>query len=159
MTVSWQDTFHDYLEGPTYPACPCPPRRPSRRHRHLEDQDGDDGGETWEIVYTCLVLLVMFVALVSDRIGADSVMLSALTAFAAAEIISLEEALIGFSNEGLMTVMVLFVVAEGISKTGWVVCCCCCSCCCCMMHDCFSRNSRLSIRVLFLFSKARWIGT
>jgi di/tricarboxylate transporter len=60
----------------------------------------------------------MFGALISDRIGADSVMLTALTAFAAAEIINLSEALEGFSNEGLMTVMVLFIVAEGISKTG-----------------------------------------
>ena len=75
-------------------------------------------GETWEIVYTCVVLLIMFVALVSDRIGADSVMLAALTAFMAAEIISVQEGLTGFANQGLLTVLVLFVVAEGISKTG-----------------------------------------
>jgi di/tricarboxylate transporter len=60
----------------------------------------------------------MFVALLSDRLGADSVMLAALTAFMAAEIITIEEGLVGFSNEGLLTVLVLFVVAEGISKTG-----------------------------------------
>ena len=104
-------SFHS-LEGPTYPECPCP----RRSRRWLEEEA--DSSETWEIVYTCVVLLCMFAALVSDRIGADSVMLSALTAFAAAEIISLPEALVGFSNQGLMTVMVLFVVAEGISKTG-----------------------------------------
>jgi hypothetical protein len=63
----------------------------------------------------------VFVALLSDKLGADSVMLIALTAFMAAEIITIEEGLVGFSNEGLMTVLVLFVVAEGISKTGYVM--------------------------------------
>eukprot|EP00977_Amphora_coffeiformis_P009247 scaffold2102_cov161-Amphora_coffeaeformis.AAC.31 len=114
--MRWDGLRDTYMEGPAYPACPCP-RRSSRRF--LEDNDDDDDdGSTWEIVYTCVVLLAMFAALISDRIGADGVMLAALTAVAAAEIISLPEALVGFSNEGLMTVMVLFVVAEGIAKTG-----------------------------------------
>ena len=69
----------------------------------------------WKIVYTSLVLLCMFLALVSDRIGADLVMAFALTALLAASIISVPEALAGFPNEGLLTVLVLFVVAAGIS--------------------------------------------
>ncbi|KAL7576540.1 hypothetical protein ACA910_018036 [Epithemia clementina (nom. ined.)] len=60
----------------------------------------------------------MFAALISDRFGADSVMLTALTLFLAAQIITVAEGLEGFSNEGLWAVMVLFVVAEGIGKTG-----------------------------------------
>lgn len=101
------------LNAPGYPSCPCPYRR------RLDDANGeDDDGAPWEIVYTCVVLFLMFAALISDRIGADSVMLSALTAFAAAEIISVPEALVGFSNQGLLTVMTLFIVAEGISRTG-----------------------------------------
>ncbi|KAG7341457.1 TrkA-C domain containing protein [Nitzschia inconspicua] len=74
--------------------------------------------ELWESIYTTVVLVAMFVALVSDRIGADSVMLCALTFFMAAEIITIKEGLEGFANEGVLTVMILFVVAEGISKTG-----------------------------------------
>jgi len=89
--------------------CACP-----RQRRRLAEDDG----ETWEIVYTSLVLFLMFAALVSDRVGADSVMLTSLTAFMAAEIISVKEGLEGFANEGLLTVLALFVVAEGISKTG-----------------------------------------
>lgn len=94
-----------------------------RPHRFLQDTDTDNSvtdsdGATWEIVYTCLVLGAMFLALISDRIGADSVMLAALTAFMAAEIITVDEGLTGFSNQGLLTVLVLFVVANGISKTG-----------------------------------------
>jgi uncharacterized protein with PhoU and TrkA domain len=45
-------------------------------------------------------------------------MLTALTFFLASQIINVEEGLAGFSNEGLLTVLILFVVAEGISKTG-----------------------------------------
>ena len=45
-------------------------------------------------------------------------MLTALTAFYLARIIDIKEALSGFSNSGLLTVLVLFVVAEGLNKTG-----------------------------------------
>lgn len=94
--------------------CPC--RRPYRLLQ--EEGDGGDDYELWEIIYTSLVLFFMFAILISDRVGADSVMLMALTAFIAAGIVSLEEGLAGFSNEGLLTVLTLFVVADGISKTG-----------------------------------------
>ena len=82
-------------------------------HRGLQED-----GALWEQVYAGVVLLVMFAALLSDRVGADSVMISALTAFLAAEVITIKEGLEGFANEGLLTVLVLFVVAEGINKTG-----------------------------------------
>ncbi|CAJ1949845.1 unnamed protein product [Cylindrotheca closterium] len=97
-------------------ACPC-----RRQYRWLEEETTEEDDESillWEIIYTCAVLLAMFVALISDKFGADSVMLTALTAFMAARIITVEEGLGGFANEGLMTVLTLFVVADGISKTG-----------------------------------------
>jgi hypothetical protein len=99
--------------------CPC--RRP---FRWLQDEgddttlDEEEEVHLWEILYTCGVFLFMFVALLSDRVGADSVMMVALTAFMASKIISVEEGLAGFANEGVLTVLSLFVVAEGISKTG-----------------------------------------
>jgi len=86
--------------------------------------EGDDipleqeGSNLFQIIYTCIVLFLMFVALISDRIGADSVMMASLTLFMAANIITIQEGLEGFANEGLLTVLVLFVVADGISKTG-----------------------------------------
>lgn len=75
-------------------------------------------GSTWKIIYTSLVLFYMFVALLSDKVGADMVMISALTLLLIPSIISIEEALAGFANEGLLTVLVLFVVAAAISNTG-----------------------------------------
>eukprot|EP00526_Cylindrotheca_closterium_P004033 CAMPEP_0113606276 /NCGR_PEP_ID=MMETSP0017_2-20120614/2769_1 /TAXON_ID=2856 /ORGANISM="Cylindrotheca closterium" /LENGTH=1216 /DNA_ID=CAMNT_0000514811 /DNA_START=270 /DNA_END=3920 /DNA_ORIENTATION=- /assembly_acc=CAM_ASM_000147 len=97
-------------------ACPC--RRPYRWLEEEQAEKDDDSILLWEIIYTCVVLFAMFAALISDRYGADSVMLTALTAFMAARTITVEEGLDGFSNEGLMSVLTLFVVADGISKTG-----------------------------------------
>ncbi len=91
-------------------SCPC--RRPFRL---LQDEEGY---ELWQMVFTSVVLIVMFAVLITDRVGVDWVMLTALTTFMASGIISLDEGLGGFSNEGLLTVLTLFVVADGISKTG-----------------------------------------
>lgn len=82
------------------------------------NEESDDKGSLWEIIYTACVLLFMFVALISDKVGADMVMMIALTLLMASKIISIQEGLAGFANEGLLTVLVLFVVASGISHTG-----------------------------------------
>jgi hypothetical protein len=112
MSVS-SETWDLSQGATTLDTCPC--RRPFRL---LEGNDEDDEVVLWQAIYTCAVLFGMFVALISDRVGADSVMMVALTAFMAAEVISISEGLAGFSNEGLLTVLTLFVVADGISKTG-----------------------------------------
>lgn len=91
--------------------CPCP-----RRFRRM--QSSDEPIVIWQIVYTSVVLVVMFAALISDRLGADMVMMAALTLFMAAQIITVQEGLVGFSNQGIITVLVLFVIADGISRTG-----------------------------------------
>jgi di/tricarboxylate transporter len=74
--------------------------------------------ESWEPIFTVCVLVVMFAVLITDRVGTDSVMLTAVTAFYMSGIISVKEALSGFNSQGLLTVLVLFVVAEGLNKTG-----------------------------------------
>jgi Na+/H+ antiporter NhaD/arsenite permease-like protein len=73
---------------------------------------------SWEPIFTIFVLVIMFAVLITDRVGTDSVMLTALTAFYMAGVISVQEALVGFNSQGLLTVLVLFVVAEGLNKTG-----------------------------------------
>mmetsp|Transcript_5533 Transcript_5533/g.13341 ORF Transcript_5533/g.13341 Transcript_5533/m.13341 type:complete len:1248 (+) Transcript_5533:310-4053(+) len=74
--------------------------------------------ELWEMIYTVVVLFLMFAALISDKIGADSVMMISLTLFMVSGIITVQQGIAGFANEGLLTVMVLFIVAAGVSKTG-----------------------------------------
>ena len=89
-------------------------------NRYLSEkvENAQSRGAIWQIVYVSFVLAIMFIALISDRVGADMVMVSALTLLMASEIISIKEGLAGFANEGLLTVLVLFVVAAGISHTG-----------------------------------------
>ena len=77
-----------------------------------------DPAPTWQVVYTVVVLVGMFTVLVTDRVATDCVMLTALTAFYIAGIIGISEALEGFSSQGLLTVLALFAVAEGLNKTG-----------------------------------------
>ena len=91
------------------------------QHRVLADTT-DDATELppapWEPIFTILVLLLMFATLILDRIGTDSVMITALLTFYISGIIDITEALKGFNSQGLLTVLVLFVVAEGLNKTG-----------------------------------------
>jgi Citrate transporter len=106
--------------------CPCPElRTPFRDLQSNETMVTDsptstpeEDGALWEVLFTCAVLLLSFVALVTDRVGADMVMIVALTLFMASGIVTIKEGLEGFSNEGVLTVMALFPVAEGIAKTG-----------------------------------------
>jgi di/tricarboxylate transporter len=88
-------------------------------HRFLpEDAPEGGGGRPGQVAFTVVVLVVMFAVLITDRVGTDSVMLTALTAFYISAIIDVKEALAGFSSQGLLTVLALFVVAEGLNKTG-----------------------------------------
>ena len=48
----------------------------------------------------------------------DSVMLTALMCFYISGIIDINKTLKGFNSQGLLTVLVLFVVAKGLNKTG-----------------------------------------
>eukprot|EP00956_Cyclotella_meneghiniana_P028099 scaffold64738_cov66-Cyclotella_meneghiniana.AAC.4 len=94
-------------------------------HRHLQDEDESTSsstaaptGSTWEMIYVGIVLLLMFAALLSEKIGADMVMLAALTLCMVSNIVTVAEGVSGFSNEGVLSVLVLFVVAAGLQVTG-----------------------------------------
>jgi Na+/H+ antiporter NhaD/arsenite permease-like protein len=65
-----------------------------------------------------VVLFLTFGALISDKIGADLVMILALTLCLVSGVISMEEGMAGFSNEGLLTVLAIVVVTAGINHTG-----------------------------------------
>lgn len=90
----------------------------SHRSRSLLAEVEPSSPPLWQTIYASLVLAAMFLALFSDRFGSDAVMMVTLTAMLVPGVISVQEALDGFSNSGLWTVMVLFIIAEAISKTG-----------------------------------------
>lgn len=82
--------------------------------------DASAAAEPWETVFVAVVLVGMFAALwSSDRYGADSVTVAALTACLAAGIVTTEQGLAGFANQGLLTAMALFVVGEGVTTTAF----------------------------------------
>jgi Na+/H+ antiporter NhaD/arsenite permease-like protein len=70
--------------------------------------------------YVLVCLIVMFIILLKDYIRTEFAMLLCSMMIYSAQIITLEEAFIGFSNSGVLTVLVLYVVAEGLSATGGV---------------------------------------
>ena len=70
------------------------------------------------ILFTLLVLAVVVLALTFLRVGPEFVLLGGLTLLMVFGIVDTKRALSGFANEGLITVAVLFVVAEGMRQTG-----------------------------------------
>jgi di/tricarboxylate transporter len=86
--------------------------------RRLADEEETEDAPIWETVVVAVTLFVMFVYMLTDKIGPDWVMVAGLTLFMACEIVTVKEGLEGFANEGILTVMALFIVAEGVSRTG-----------------------------------------
>lgn len=113
MTTPWA-----MIDDSAMQWCPCVDQETHRLLADSSEESANEEYKLWEIIYAAFVLLFMIVALLLDRIGADSVMVIILTLFMVSGIITVEEGLVGFSNEGLLTVVVLFVVAKGISVTG-----------------------------------------
>ncbi|MEO1994608.1 MAG: SLC13 family permease [Planctomycetaceae bacterium] len=72
----------------------------------------------WKIAVTLSVLAAVVMALTWLRAAPDLVLLGALTLLLSAGILDPAAALSGFANEGLFTVAVLFVVADGLNRTG-----------------------------------------
>jgi len=69
------------------------------------------------IVLILLLVLALW-ALVVRNYPADLVFITLLTAIVVSGIVTPSEALVGFSNEGMLTVAALYVVANGLRETG-----------------------------------------
>ncbi|NLX98917.1 MAG: SLC13 family permease, partial [Rhodopirellula sp.] len=73
------------------------------------------GIEAW---LTLGIVILVFAALVKNAAPPDLLFLGATALLAALGIITPAEAFAGFSNSGMLTVAVLFVVAAGLRETG-----------------------------------------
>ena len=71
--------------------------------------------ESWIVI---AVLLFMTVAFIMEAMRPGLILLSAATVFMATGIITDRELIAGFSNNGLITIAVLFLVNEGIKQSG-----------------------------------------
>lgn len=72
----------------------------------------------WEAWLTIAVLAGVFLTLAATSVAADMAMLAGLTVLLMAGVLSPGEALSGMSNEGMITVGVLYVVVTGLQQTG-----------------------------------------
>ncbi|MDH5301251.1 MAG: SLC13 family permease [Gammaproteobacteria bacterium] len=73
---------------------------------------------SWEAWATLSVIAICFAALSLTRIATDVVMLGGLLLLLLTGILTPSEALIGMSNEGMITIGMLYVVASGLTQTG-----------------------------------------
>ncbi len=72
----------------------------------------------WEAGFSVGVVIACFAILTTNRVAPDIVMMGGLTLLLVSGILTPQEALIGMSNEGMITVGVLYVVVSGLKETG-----------------------------------------
>ncbi len=82
----------------------------------------------WEGWFVVGMIALVLGALVTNRVGADIVLVGSVTVIVLVDILtgpdshilSTKEALVGMSNEGMLTVAIMYVVVKGLSETGAV---------------------------------------
>jgi len=72
----------------------------------------------FESIFVFGVILLCLVLLIFTKISTDVVFVGGLTLIIVFGVIPVNEALVGFSNEGMLTVAALYVVAAGLRETG-----------------------------------------
>ena len=75
---------------------------------------------TFEAIQTLSVITLCFGLLVFSRFPADVILIAGVCLLTLLGVLTAEDALQGFANEGMVTVAVLFVVARGLAQTGVV---------------------------------------
>jgi di/tricarboxylate transporter len=78
----------------------------------------------WDVVITSIVLLSILLSLMFSKIGPDMILGGGMTVLLLTGVLTPAEALNGFSNQGMITVGVLYVVVAGLKETGginWIV--------------------------------------
>ncbi len=78
----------------------------------------------WEILFSLGVVVFCFGMLAFTRVSPDIITTAGLSLILITGILTPQEALAGFSNEGMLTVAVLYVVVSGLTETGavgWIV--------------------------------------
>ena len=73
---------------------------------------------TFEISVVLIALAGMLTALIMDKMRPGMILFSVIVVFLCTGILSPKEMLEGFSNKGMMTVAMLFLVSEGIRQSG-----------------------------------------
>ncbi len=70
------------------------------------------------MILTIIVVLAILIMLILDAAGSDMIFVGGLFVLLFGGVITPEEALAGFSNKGMMTVALLFIVSQAVENTG-----------------------------------------
>lgn len=71
-----------------------------------------------EIIIVLVSLVGMLAALIADKMRPGMILFSVLVIFLCTGILTPKEMLEGFSNKGMITVAMLFLVSEGVRQSG-----------------------------------------
>jgi len=71
-----------------------------------------------DAIYSVLVVIFVLVVLATNRIPPDAVLMGSVAVLLVGGILTPAEAFGGFSNTGVMTIAVLYVIAAGLKETG-----------------------------------------
>ena len=69
-------------------------------------------------LFVIIILALMVLALIKDRMRPGLIMFSGAVVFLCAGILTPKELLEGFANKGMITVAMLFLVSEGVRRSG-----------------------------------------
>jgi len=69
-------------------------------------------------LYTLILLVLMTILLVKEILDPDIVIFSSLLLLTVGRVVTIQEAFVGFSNSGMLTVGFLFIVAKALQETG-----------------------------------------
>lgn len=72
----------------------------------------------FQILFVLLALIGMIAALIADKMRPGIILLSVVVLFLCVGILSPNEMVEGFSNKGMITVAMLFLVSEGVRQSG-----------------------------------------
>ena len=75
---------------------------------------------SFSIIYVAVVLVFMLWALITDKLRPGLILFTGVVLFLCAGILSPSEALEGFSNKGMITVALLYLVSEGVRVSGFL---------------------------------------
>jgi di/tricarboxylate transporter len=72
----------------------------------------------WQMWFTMAAVVIMFISLAKTTVGPEWICMGTLVVLLAGGIVTPAEAVAGASNEGMLTVAILFIVAGAIQETG-----------------------------------------
>lgn len=72
----------------------------------------------WDLVSTVVVVVAAMLLLLSDRLRPDLVALAMVAALSGAGVLTAPEAFSGFSSQAVITLLSVFILAEGLNRTG-----------------------------------------